>query len=139
MNQSEFLQVILHITELCSSTEYRNAMRLSRRERAGTLARASENSDEYAAIRLLIGTWDRIAMISDAFNEKQYEHFFRMHPVSLIYQTFEEAIKHIREDKRNDRYAADLEGLNWKYQKWFRDSRQYTSIGDEGIHGLFFC
>jgi hypothetical protein len=138
MNDSEFMQVILKITELCSSTEYRAAMRLSRRERAETLAQRDQNSDEYAAIRLLIGTWDRIATISDEFSHEQYERFFRMHPVSLIFQTFQRAIQIIRE-QTNERFAEDFEALHKRYQKWLRGQLQYTSIDDEGIHGLFFC
>ena len=35
------------------------------------LARGDKNSDEYAALRLLIGTWERIAIIFNNYSKAQ--------------------------------------------------------------------
>jgi hypothetical protein len=112
-------------------------MLLSRRQRPEKLAKADQNSDEYAAIRLLIGTWDRIAMFGKDFSAKQRQQFFRWHPVSLVWKCFEPAIKLIRSDT-NERFAKDFEEFHKLYEKWLATQR-YTSADDEGIHALFFC
>lgn len=139
MNDFEFLQVTMQITELCSSTEYRKAFQLSRRKGPESLARADKNSEDHAAIRLLIGTWDRIAMFSESFNAKQRQRFFRSHPVSLVWNSFEPAIEVIRSSTGNG-FAKTFENLHDQYEKWTtsKDGRQFSTVQQQAIVALFF-
>jgi hypothetical protein len=138
MNESEFLQTTIQITQLTSSTEYRKALLLARRKGPKTLAEANENSEEYASIRLLIGTWEDIAPVCAGFSAKQRTQFFRRNPVSLVWQYLEPATKIIR-DATDERFASDFEALNNQYQKWSRskDGEQYTTVQLQAINGRF--
>jgi hypothetical protein len=119
MNDFEALQVTMQVTQIISSTEYRNAFRLSRREGVEKLATAQRPSDEYAAIRLLIGTWERIAMACKEFSENQRRQFFRYHPIALLWQRLEPAILLIRRTT-DERFATEVEDLRDKYDEWTR-------------------
>jgi hypothetical protein len=140
MNDFEFLQVTMQVTELCSSTEYRKAFQLSRRRGTEALAQADKDSEEHAAIRLLIGTWDRIAMFSESFSAKQRQQFFRSHPVSLVWNCFEPAIEVIRRST-DDRFAKTFENLHNQYEKWTtsKDGREFSTVQRQAIVALFFC
>ena len=56
MNDSEFELISMQVTQLLWGTEYRNAFRLARREGVLKLVTAQRPSEEYQAIRFLIGT-----------------------------------------------------------------------------------
>lgn len=140
MKDFEFLQVTMQVTELCSSTEYRKSFQLSRRQGPEELAQADKDSEEYAAIRLLIGTWDRIAIFGEGFSAKQRQQFFRSHPVSLVWKCFEPAIQVIRRDT-DERFAKPFENLNNQYEKWTtsKDGREFSTAQRQAIVALFFC
>jgi len=139
MNEFESLQVTMQVTQLCSSNEYRKAFQLSRRLGPEAMAKAGKDSDEYSAIRLLIGTWDRIAFIGKGFSAKQRQQFFRNHPVSLVWQRLEPATKPIRNDT-DKRFAKEFEDLHNQYQKWIssKDGQEYRTYQQQAIHALFF-
>jgi hypothetical protein len=140
MNDFESLQVTIEVTQLCSSTEYRKAFQLARRNGPERLANANKDSEEYAAIRLLIGTWDRIAMFSQAFNAKQRQQFFRSHPVSLVWKCLEPAITAIR-SSTDKGFAKSFEDLHNQYQKWIasKAGSEFRTAQQQAIIGLFFC
>jgi hypothetical protein len=140
MNEFEFLQVSTQVTQLCSSTEYRKAFQMARRKRPEAMAKADKDSEEYAAVRLLIGTWDRIALWDDAFSAKQRQQFFAHHPISLVWKCLEPATYVIRNDT-DKRFAADFENLHKKYEKWThtKDGQEFKSPTVQAIHALFFC
>ena len=139
MNDFEFLQVTMQVTGLCSSTEYRKAFQLSRRKGPETLARADKNSEDHAAIRLLIGTWDRIAMFSESFSAEQQQQFFRSHPVSLVWNSFKPAVEVIRSNTDNS-FAKTFENLHNQYETWTtgNDGRQFSTVQQQAIVALFF-
>ena len=139
MTEFEFLQVNMQVTQLCSNTEYREAFHMSRRKGPEEMAKADKNSDEYAAIRLLIGTWDRISIFGKDFNPKQRQQFFRHHPVSLVWKRLEPATKVIRYDT-DEKFAREFEGLHKQYQKWTesKDGEEFRTTQQQAIGGLFF-
>jgi hypothetical protein len=139
MTEFEFLQVNMQVTQLCSNTEYREAFHMSRRQNPEEMAKTDKNSDAYAAIRLLIGTWDRISIFGKAFNAKQRQQFFRHHPVSLVWQRLEPATKVIRRNT-DERFAKEFEDLHKQYQKWTasEDGREFRTAQQQAIGGLFF-
>lgn len=140
MNDFESLQITVEVTQLCSSTEYRKAFQLARRNGPERLARADKDSEEHAAVRLLIGTWERIAIFSQSFNPKQRQQFFRSHPVSLVWHCLEPAITVIRHST-NDGFAKNFEDLHKQYQKWIasKAGSEFRTAQQQAITGLFFC
>jgi hypothetical protein len=138
MNDFQFLQVTMQVSELTSSTEYRQAMLLSRRRGPENLANADKNSEEYAAVRLLIGTWNEIATFCGGFSAKQRSQFFRSHPVSLAWQYLEPATLIIRQDI-DEVFAMEFESLHKQYQKWIesRGGRRYTTGQLQAINAKF--
>src|SRR5215469_3994310 len=96
MAESDVLNVMMHATQLRSNSHYRHAFQLLHKSSAEKMASADKHSDDYHAIRLLIGTWDQIAMLTTGFNAAQKKRFFQSQPVALMWQSLEPAIKAIR-------------------------------------------
>src|SRR5262245_54344252 len=89
-------QVIMHATQLRSNTEYQRAGRVVRAMSAAAKSSPKPNTDELAALRLVIGTWQRIAVLAKGLDSAQQSQFFKTHPVSLMWQALEPAITSIR-------------------------------------------
>jgi hypothetical protein len=138
MNDFEALQVSMQVTQIITGTEYRNAFRLSQREGVEKLATAQRPSDEYAAIRLLIGTWERIAMACKDFNETQRQQFFRHHPIALYWRRLEPATSHIRR-ATHEGFAVEFEALRNQYDEWTRgeDGREFRTFERQAISACF--
>jgi len=138
MNQFEFLQVTMHVTQICSGTEYRNAFHMVRRQGAEKLARTDKPSDEHAAIRFLIGTWERIATACKGFSVKQRHEFFRHHPILLMWQRLEPATKIIRKNT-DESFAKEFENLRDQYQAWIesKDGRLYSTTKQQAVNACF--
>ncbi len=139
MNDYEFLQTTMQMTQLSSSTEYRQAMLLSRRRQPENLARATKDSEEYASLRFLIGTWNTIAFVCASFNAKQRNQFFRNNPISLVWRHLEPAITIIRNDT-DETFAKEFADLHEQYQKWSgsKAGERYTTAQLQAINALFF-
>jgi len=138
VNDNEYLQTTMQVTQLTTSTEYRKAMLLSRRQHPDNLARADKDSEEYASIRLLIGTWNAIALVCERFNAKQRSQFFRSNPVSLVWQHLEPATTIIR-GNTDAGFASDFEELHNQYEKWTssKDGKRYTTGQLQALNACF--
>lgn len=138
MKDSDYLQATLQVTQLTTGTEYRKAMLLSRRRGSDSLARADRNSEEYASIRLLIGTWEAIAAICAKFNARQRTAFFRSNPVALVWQYLEPATTIIR-GHTDSNFAENFEALNNQYQQWSRgkEGARYTTAQQQALNARF--
>jgi len=132
---------LLEIAALRSNTKYQAAEQLRRKTGdAKLMARASETSDEYAAVRLLIGTWETIAMRYEAGGFTDDE-FFRGLPIGYMWNALKDAIGIVRAamgEKAGKEYARSFQGLSNTYDAWRKKSdKQYDSGADSGIHALF--
>jgi hypothetical protein len=138
MNDFEALQVTMQVTQIITSTEYRKAFLLSRQESVEKLATAQRPSDEYAAIRLLIGTWERIAIACKDFNEGQRRQFFRYHPIALYWRRLEPATLFIRRTT-DEAFAAEFEVFRNQYDEWTQseDGREFRTIERQAICACF--
>jgi hypothetical protein len=128
---------LLEIAALRSSAEYR-AAELRRRQQgdSGSMANAPESSADYAAVRLLIGTWDAIAIRYEGggFND---DEFFTGLPVGYMWEALKNAIKDIRA-KKGDDYASNFESMYKSYVAWRKKyDKKYESGADSGVHALF--
>jgi hypothetical protein len=137
MTQQEVLQISIHIDALRSGTEYRKAYLLLRR-RGSAITKLDKESDEYAAIRLLIGTWEQIAIFTQTFNEKQRHKWFRCQPVSLMWEFLKTGIEEIRKSA-GKKYAENFERLHDQHQAWIKtpDGTDYRTAEQQAICGKF--
>lgn len=137
MTEQEVLQVSMHIDMLRSGSEYRKAYLLIRRRRPD-ITRLDKESEEFAAIRLLVGTWDQIAVFVQGFSEQQRHKLFRCQPVSLMWEFLRAAILEIRKSV-GERYAYNFEGLHEQHQEWIRspDGEDYRTAEKQAICGRF--
>jgi hypothetical protein len=137
MTDGEARQVIMHATELRSNLPYRNAFRSLQGKGANgaaQMASAAEDSDDRAAIHLLIGTWNAIAISTDGFNEAQWKRFFSSQPVSLMWKTLSPGIAVIR-TRRGDNFGRRFEALYNKYQP--EAGKAYVSEEEQAVGALF--
>jgi hypothetical protein len=137
MSDGEAREVIMNATQLRSNLPYRNAFRSLQGKGANgaaQMASAAEESDDLAAIRLLIGTWNAIAISTDGFNEAQWKRFFSSQPVSLMWKTLSHGVAVIR-TKKGDKFAGQFEALYNKYQP--EAGKAYISEEAQAVTALF--
>jgi hypothetical protein len=138
MNDNEVLPVILTITQLRSNPEYQQAGRLVRRLSPEDVGNAASKSDVHAALRLLIGTWERIATLAKGFDVAQRNTFFKSHPVSLMWLSLEPAINANR-TRLHPGFASEFQNLHNQYQQWIKtpDGQQFSSSQQQATTALF--
>jgi hypothetical protein len=119
MTDHEALRLIVKFTELRMNPLYQAAERKRRHLGAEVMARSEATSEEYAAVVLLIGTWERIAIFAKEFSPTQKRRFFRCSPVGLVWSALEPAITCIRTaGVVSEAYASELEALALEYRAW---------------------
>jgi hypothetical protein len=144
MATSQTLDVFVHVSQLRSGTEYRNACRLLRRnyktrEDMTRLAKGDRSSEEFEALRFLIGTWERIAIIFFSLNKTQRQQVFPCNPVSLIWIFLNPAIVEMRKSRGFDNFASKFEALHQEYQAWIKTKagHDYRTAEQQAICALF--
>jgi hypothetical protein len=137
MTEQDVLHVSTHIDKLRSGSEYRKAYLLIRRSRPD-ITKLDKESEEFAAIRLLVGTWDQIAIFVQGFSEKQRHKLFRCQPVSLMWEFLKTAIQEIRKSV-GEKYAQNFETLFKQHQAWIKsaDGKDYRTAEQQAICGRF--
>src|SRR5262245_48145157 len=96
MTDYEALQLVVQVTGLRVNPQYQAAELTRRRLGAEAMAGANETSLEHAGVRLLIGTWDRIAIFVRELSDPQRRRFFECNPVLLMWRALEPAVRVIR-------------------------------------------
>jgi hypothetical protein len=130
---------ILGIDLLRCTTAYQAAEILRRRVGSAVkMANMPETTDEHAAIRLLVGTWEAIATTA-RMGAISLDRLFMIQPVCHMWRELQDAVEAMRK-----RYGADY-GANfqWLYEEWqdwinandFDDAYVTATCG--GIHGRF--
>ena len=128
-----------------------HAAEVMRRERGEvSMANSPEGSEAYAAIRLLIGTWEGIA-VRVRTNAPLKIPFYKENPVGHMWSALEPAIGIIRKAKITtkvkgktktlsfgSRYAGQFKLLNDEYMGWLAlQPADYRSAALGGIHAHF--
>jgi hypothetical protein len=124
------------VTQLRLNPPYQAAEALRRRSGAAAMATASQGSAELAAILLMIGTWERIAIMAKPLNRTQLHTFFRSTPVSLMWEALKPAIDAVGGTAA---FAPEFERLNKSYNSWLNSSagRDFRSADRQAVTGLF--
>jgi hypothetical protein len=147
MKDFEYLQVVMNVAHLRSNPKYKEAELMRRKlgvHGAATMAKAPQGSEQYANIRLLIGTWNRISVFAGEFSAPQKRRFFKCHPVGLTWKVLAPGVEVIRTsfEKTDDvpepvtkDYAKDLEALAAEYTKWTKtpDGKEYQSEARQAV------
>lgn len=130
---------LLAITALRSGTQYQAAEIIRRNLTAKAMASQPKTTAEYAAMRLLIGTWDAIAGVARESNKEFRDRLFEKTPVCHMWEALEDGVKAIRADLGKE-YAADFEWLYKQNGRWIstnKKSRAYCSAASNGLHAFF--
>ena len=118
----EMLLVIMEISHLRANVAYRAAEQRRRElgpNGAFIMANEPEVSPDYAALRLLVGTWNKIAIFVERFSDDQRREFFRCHPIGQTWRVLKPGIEVIRAAIHAN-YARQLEDLAIEYDAWTR-------------------
>ena len=140
MTDHEALHIIMRTTDLRLSAPYQAAEALRRGSSAEAMARREESSAEHAGVRLLIGTWERISMFAQDFNEPQRRRFFKCHPVGMVWLALEPAVQIIRPRGYVDpRFASEFQDLAERYRQWTEtpDGQEYRTEAQQAVCALF--
>ncbi len=147
MNNSEYLQLVMNVAHLRSNPKYKEAELMRRKlgaDGAATMAKAPQSSEQYANVRLLIGTWNRIAVFAGEFSAAQKRRFFKCHPILLTWKVLKPGVEVIRSNLEQTEdvpepvtkeYGKDLEAMAAEYEKWTKtaDGREYRSEARQAV------
>jgi hypothetical protein len=147
MSSAKVQSTILQVTQLRTSANYHETMSDIHRyapDRIRTMAGDKQSSD-YAKVRLVIGTWERIAIVIRLLPPADRHRIFRCTPVSLMYKLLQPAIEQIRvsgadhDDTQTPEYAKELENLADEYDHWAQspDGREFRTPAKQAICAMF--
>jgi hypothetical protein len=140
MTDSEASQLIVQVTQLRLSPQYQAAELTRRRLGAQAMAAADETSPERAGVRLLIGTWDRIAIFVKELSEQQRRRFFECNPVSLMWRALEPAIQTFRTGGAvAPTFAEEFQNLASQYREWAESpaAQKFRTPEQQAVCALF--
>ena len=140
MTDYEALQIVIKVTDLRLSPQYQAAAAMARRSGAQSMARSDPKSDEHAAVRLLIGTWERIGMFVKEFDDNQRRRFFRCNPAGLIWGYLSPAVVYIRSGGSvSPNFGKEFETLAGQYVQWTQtpDGQEFRTEAQQVVCALF--
>jgi hypothetical protein len=124
------------VTQLRLNPPYQAAEAIRRRAGSAAMAAAGAASTDLAAVLLLIGTWERIAIMASGLSPAQRGKFFRCTPVKLMWDALRPAIDALG---GTERFAPEFEKLNASYGSWLErdDGREFRSVERQTICAMF--
>jgi hypothetical protein len=130
--------LLLGFETLRSSPEYHAAEVLRRKTPggAGAMASAAESSAEHRAVRLLVSTWEGLAVLMDGV--KNRDKIFEVTPVCHMYRELQDAIETLR--RRMPGYGMHFENLFKEYEAWLEKKKKdakYVTAACGGMHAKF--
>jgi hypothetical protein len=142
---------LLAIHMMRMNAAYREA-ELVRRSKGAKAMAAKKGSKDYAAIALLIGSWNAIGAAvrqavpggstsptGDAFLDAYLNAIFETVPVCHMYSALKDAVEKIEKDW-GEEFAPDFEWLYQEYLKWLernKKSKGYKTAHCNGIRAFF--
>jgi len=137
MAVNDYEAFVITVTQLRLNPPYL-AAEATRRKAAGSAAMAAAGaaSTDLAAVLLLIGTWERIAILASDLSPLQRGRFFRCTPVKLMWDSLRPAIDALG---GAERFAPNFEELNATYGSWLEsdEAREFRSAQRQTICLLF--
>lgn len=134
---SEELAAIL---QMRLSSDYRAAETIRQALGAKAMAESPPSTPPYAGIRLMVGTWNTIALRVHG-NDPLKIPFYQNNPVGYMWQKLLPGIKVIRVGfarSAQPYYAKPFENLNRGYMKWLNGQpASYRTAALQGINAQF--
>jgi hypothetical protein len=125
--------LLLGIEGMRSDSNYYAAEVLRRKVGgAEAMVATDSNSDEQAAVRLLITTWDAIAVLMRGVRAK--DKIYEVTPICHMYDALEPAIKYFR--KQAPEFAVEFEKLNADYRAWLKKKKKSATYVSAACGGL---
>lgn len=141
---------LVAIHSLRTQPTYQEAEKLRRRTKGGAaqLARGDDNSDELAAIHLLVNTWETIATIIEGVESK--DRIFEVTPVCHMHRNLKDAIADLgirhanvkalsAADVPNNGYGAKFTKLANDYDSWLVEKHKTTGYITGACDGMYAC
>lgn len=133
---SELFEILL----LRSNPQYYAAEVRRRQIGSAAMASAGTSTLEYAGVRLLIGTWETIALRVKG-NAALKVPFYETNPVGHMWQALLPGIKVIRGEFKGRvglLFASEFQGLNRSYMTWLGSKpADYRTAAMQGINAQF--
>jgi hypothetical protein len=131
---------LFDILLLRSNPQYYAAEVRRRQIGADAMASAGSSTLEYAGVRLLIGTWETIALRVKG-NAALKVPFYETNPVGHMWEALWPGIKVIRggfKGRVGLLYAHEFQALNRAYVRWLADKPvAYRTAAMQGINAQF--
>lgn len=124
------------VTQLRLNPPYQAAEAIRRRAGSAAMAAAGPDSTDLAAVLLLIGTWERIAIMASGLSPAQRGRFFRCTPVKLMWDALRPAIDALG---GAEVFAPQFEKLSDTYGKWLKldDGKEFRSVERQIVCAMF--
>jgi hypothetical protein len=121
-------ELLFRIYSMRCDIDYHKAEVLRRQLQAkgndtATMAAAKPGSDENAAVHILIGTWNTIAVLMRGV--KGRDKIYEVNPICGMYQVLQPGITYLR--KATPEFAVDFEKLNVDYHAWLKKKKKSAS------------
>jgi hypothetical protein len=129
---------LLAIEAMRSGAAYQQAEMLRRslgENGAEQMASKGPASKEYAAVRLLIGTWEAIAAMVQADPDSQ-TRFFETQPVFHMWDALKDGVKRIQKDLNCPHFAKNFESLACDYDAWCDRSKKSKAYRTQACNGI---
>jgi hypothetical protein len=128
------------ILQMRLSPAYQAAEAVRQAIGAAQMASSPPSTAPYGALRLMVGTWDTIA-IRVRGNSALKVPFFQTNPVGFMWDKLLPGIKVVRGEfkgRAKANYAREFESLNRSYRKWLKSlPASYQSAAMQGINAQF--
>jgi hypothetical protein len=136
MPVKDYDALVTVVTQLRLNPPYQAAEAIRRRTGSAAMAAAEAGSTDLAAVLLLIGTWERIAIMASGLSPSQRGKFFRCTPVKLMFDALRPAIEAIG---GAEKFAPQFEKLNVTYGNWLAsaEGKEFRSPERQTICLLF--
>lgn len=97
---------------------------------------AGPDAVDQAAVLLLIGTWERIAILASGLSPSQLARFFRCTPVKLMLDALQPAIDALG---GAEKFAPEFAKLSGKYGSWLKhdDAKEFRSVERQTVCAMF--
>jgi hypothetical protein len=141
---------LVAIQTLRTQPAYQQAERLRRKTKGGAaaMATAPDDSEEFAAVHLLVNTWETIATVLDGVASK--DRIFEITPVCHMHNNLKDALagislRHAKLksasdfDVPNGGYAAKFTKLANDYHGWMIEKQKSSLYISGACDGMYAC
>jgi hypothetical protein len=128
------------VNQMRSNPRYQEAEKARQLAGAQAMAASDPDSDDYGAIRFLIGTWEAASAMCLLLPSADRARAFEVLPVCYMYKQLKPAIDLFRTGGKEPlpKFAGKFEQLQNEQDQWLdKDGAAYRSQVQSGFHAMF--